>query len=114
MSDTSTGSPSSKPVGGPTSTPAFYPPLPGRPRPTRALRILDGPCGPEELFRQLDAAGGCFIDDDPEAGTCTITVAKRAAGTEERAALMIAALTHIHRRDLRPFLLDRVHADGFD
>ncbi|MFD5868444.1 alpha/beta hydrolase-fold protein [Corynebacterium sp. NPDC060344] len=101
-------------VGGPTSTPAFFPPLPGRPQPVRALRILGGTCGPEELFRQLDAAGGCFIDDEPTAGTCTVTVAKQASGPGERAALMIDALTHMHRRDLRPFLLERVTAGGCD
>ncbi|WP_416447076.1 alpha/beta hydrolase-fold protein [Leucobacter sp. HNU] len=67
----------------------------------------------ETVLAEAARVGGAWIDPDPDAPDHRIvTVVRRFEHEDESAVLLIDTVTHLHRADLSPFVLDRVEHDG--
>lgn len=97
----------------PSSPPPFLPPIPRRLPPSRVLDALALGADAETVLAEAARVGGAWIDPDPDAPDHRIvTVVRRFEHEDESAVLLIDTVTHLHRADLSPFVLDRVEHDG--
>lgn len=97
----------------PSSPPPFLPPIPRRSPPTRVLDALARGASAEGVIAEAARVGGAWIDPDPDAPDHRIvTVVRRLEHDDESAVLLIDTVTHLHRSDLAPFVLDRVGHAG--
>ncbi len=97
----------------PSSPPPFLPPIPRRSSPARVLDALARGASAEEVLAAAAHVGGAWIDPDPVAPDHRIvTVVRRFEREDESAVLLIDTVTHMHRTDLAPFVLDRVEHEG--
>ncbi|WP_164860134.1 AMP-binding protein [Actinomyces wuliandei] len=99
--------------------PDFLPAVPPQ-RPDAVRRLLHDGQDLGHLLARLEAGGGYLVEDGPEPGTCTVTLARAVADPRETAVAVFDTITHMHKEDLSPFVLGRhtvhgvpVHASAF-
>ncbi|WP_182911401.1 AMP-binding protein [Actinomyces sp. 2119] len=99
--------------------PEFLPAVPPQ-HPDAVRRLLHDSQDLGHLLTRLEAGGGYLVEDGPEPGTCTVTLARAVTDPRETAVAVFDTITHMHKEDLSPFVLGRhtvhgvpVHASAF-
>lgn len=95
-----------------TSEPEFLPAAPRPLEPRLGLQLLERSRDVPAFLAELRRRGGVIVEDDPTAGTATVTVACGRRGDAERVVLVLDTLTHMHRTNLEPFALREAEHRG--